>query len=344
MKTKTIAMIVAVVVVIAAIAVVGLTLLPKAAPSATLKMAVIYEGSVEADAWNIPFYESCAKAQQELGTSAEISFTEGVSVADAERVLREYIDRGYTLIWAHSWGYGDTLVKLAGEFPNVYFMHATGTMVAANLNCYNIPHWEGTYLGGMLAGGMTTTNKVGAVGGFDIPDDRQAINSFILGAQEINPDVTASVTFSESWSDIALNKEAAIALADAGVDVILALDGVTGPVLGAQEKGIYAIGLYADMYETAPDTVITSVYIDWTPFIVKTIGQVKDGTWVGNLSWETDRRVDPGLAEGVVTMTPYRNFESILPQDLKDKVSEKLQAIMDGTFQVPRIVDQTLWE
>ena len=53
---------------------------------------------------------------------------------------------------------------------------------------------EPSYLTGMIAGGMTKTNKIGVVGGYPIPEVNRLIHAFMDGA-EVNPDVQFMVSF-----------------------------------------------------------------------------------------------------------------------------------------------------
>jgi basic membrane lipoprotein Med (substrate-binding protein (PBP1-ABC) superfamily) len=106
----------------------------------------------------------------------------------------------------------------------------------------------------MLAGGLTKSNIIGAVGAMPIPEVNRLINAYIAGARSVNDQVEVKVSFIDSFFDPATAKEAALAQIDAGADVLYAeRDGV---IEAAQEKGVLAIGNMSDQGSLAPDNVV----------------------------------------------------------------------------------------
>ena len=122
---------------------------------------------------------------------------------------------------------------------------------------------EPAYLSGMVAGGMTKTNKIGMVGGFPIPEVNRLMNAFMAGAKEVNPKVEFSVSFINSWFDPPKAKEAAFAMIDKGADVMYAERfGVSD---AAKEKGKLAIGNVINTQDKYPDTVVASALWNMEP-------------------------------------------------------------------------------
>lgn len=130
------------------------------------------------------------------------TFVENVpETADAERVIRQMVADGNKLIFGTSFGYMNYMQKLAKEYPDVKFEHATGYKTASNMTNYNIRFYEGRYLAGMLAGGATKSNIIGYVAPFPIPEVLQGINAFTLGAKSVNPNIQVKVIWTNAWYD-----------------------------------------------------------------------------------------------------------------------------------------------
>ena len=124
---------------------------------------------------------------------------------------------------------------------------------------------EPAYLTGMIAGGMTKTNKIGMVGGYPIPEVNRLMHAFMAGAKEVNPKVEFYVTFIGSWFDPPKAKEAAFAMIEKGADVMYAERfGVSD---AAKERGKLAIGNVIDTQAQYPDTVVVSALWNMEPTI-----------------------------------------------------------------------------
>src|SRR5690606_36011305 len=137
---------------------------------------------------------------------------------DCERVLRELDQQGHKLIFATSFGFGDYVIRVAREFPDVIFEHATGYQRAENVGTYNARFHEGRAVIGTIAGHMTETNMIGYIGSFPIPEVNMGINAFTLAAQKVNPDIEVRVVWLSTWNDPAREADAARALIDQGCD------------------------------------------------------------------------------------------------------------------------------
>jgi basic membrane lipoprotein Med (substrate-binding protein (PBP1-ABC) superfamily) len=112
--------------------------------------------------------------------------------------------------------------KVAKDFPKTAFlMGSSGKPQAPNFSVFDNYIQEPAYLSGMIAGGMTKTNKIGMVGGFPIPEVNRLMHAFMAGAKE-NPKVEFTVSFINSWFDPPKAKEATFAMIDKGADVLYA--------------------------------------------------------------------------------------------------------------------------
>uniref|UniRef100_UPI0018EC754C BMP family ABC transporter substrate-binding protein n=1 Tax=Xylophilus sp. ASV27 TaxID=2795129 RepID=UPI0018EC754C len=133
---------------------------PAAAPAPAkpepLKVAFAYVGPVGDGGWSFAHDKARKAVQEEFGDKIVTSYVESVPEgADAERVLRDMATQGNKLIFGTTFGYMEPLLKLAPDFPDVKFEHATGYKTAANLRTYDSRTYEGAYMAGVIAGSMT---------------------------------------------------------------------------------------------------------------------------------------------------------------------------------------------
>ena len=131
------------------------------------KAALIVTGSVNDAGWNAAAYNGMKAIESEMG--AEINFSENVSLPDAEPALRDFSNKGYNLIFAHSMEYGESVTKIAGDYPDTKYAVYTGTVEADNVASISLNEHETGYLAGMLAASMSKTGKIGVIIGSDLP-------------------------------------------------------------------------------------------------------------------------------------------------------------------------------
>ena len=156
-------------------------------------------------------------------------------------------------------------------------MGSSGKPQAPNFAVFDNYIQEPAYLTGMIAGGMTKTNKIGMVGGYPIPEVNRLMHAFMAGAKEMNPKVEFMVTFIGSWFDPPKAKEAAFAMIEKGADVMYAERfGVSD---AAKERGKLAIGNVIDTQAQYPDTVVVSALWNMEPTIDTALKKVKGGTF-----------------------------------------------------------------
>ena len=252
---------------------------------------------------------------------------------DSERVMRNMARKGYGLIFATSFGYMDSMLKVAKEFPKTVFMHCSGFKTAPNMGNYFGRMYQARYLSGMVAGAMTKSNVLGYVAAFPIPEVIRGINAFALGARAVNPKAQVRVVWTKTWYDPATEKEAAKSLLDVGADVIAQHQDSPGPQEAAQEKGVYSIGYNSDMSAFAPKAHLTAPIWNWAPFYKQVVEQVRQGTWKAGSTWW-------GMKEGIVDLAP---FGPMVPEKVRQMVLAKkaeLKAGQDDIFAGP-IRDQS---
>ena len=191
--------------------------------------------------------------------------------------MREYAEEGNTLIVGEAFAVEAAARKVAKDYPEGQLpaSGSSGKPQEPNFAVFDNYIQEPAYLTGMIAGGMTKTNKIGMVGGFPIPEVNRLMNAFMAGAKETNPKAEFMVTFINSWFDPPKAKEAAFAMIDKGADVMYAERfGVSD---AAKEKGKLAIGNVIDTQDKYPDTVVASALWHMEPTIDVALKAVKEG-------------------------------------------------------------------
>ena len=242
--------------------------------------------------------------------------------ADAERVFRDLAGQGNKLIFGTTFGYMEPMLKVAPDFKDIKFEHATGYKTAANMSTYDSRTYEGAYMAGVIAGKMTKTNTLGVVGSVPIPEVIRNINSFTLGAQSMNPKIKTKVVWVNEWFNPPKETEAATALINGGADILMQNTDSPAVLKTAQEKGKRAFGWDSDMTAYGPKAHLGSAVINWAPYYIKTTRDVLDGKWASGSSWW-------GVKEGAIDMV---SIADDVPADVKAKIDEVKAGLKAGTF------------
>ncbi len=252
-------------------------------------------------------------------TSAVENVAEG---ADSERVFTDLARKGYRLIIGTSFGYMDPMVKVAGEFPNIAFVHISGFKRAKNLMTAFGRIEQPRYLTGLVAGSMTKSHIIGYVAAHPIPEVVRGINAFTLGVRAKDPKATVHVVWSNTWYDPAQEEQAAESLLSIGADILSQHQDSPAAVQAAAAKGKFAIGYNSDMSKFGPNAFLTAPVWNWGPIYVYIAKQVEEGTFKGGDLWW-------GMDKGVVDIAA---FGPTVPASVRSLVLAKRQAIIAGTF------------
>ncbi len=285
-----------------------------------LKAGFIYVGPVGDHGWSYQHDQGRKAVEKALGDKVKTTWLEKVAEGpDAERALERMVRAGNKIIFATSFGYMETVLKVAKRHPEVKFEHATGYKRAKNVSTYSSRFYEGRYIIGRIAAKMSKKGMAGYIASFPIPEVVRGINAFLLGARSVNPDFRIKVVWVNSWYDPGKEADAAKVLISQGADIITQHTDSAAPMQVAAEKGVYAFGQASDMIRFGPKTQLTAIIDNWGPYYVKRVKAVLDGTWKSTDTWG-------GLASGMVVMAPYTN----MPDDVKKMAQETEEAIRSG--------------
>ena len=302
---------------------------PMAAASAPvkaepLKVAFAYIGPVGDGGWTFAHDNARKALEKEFGDKIVTTFVEKVpESADAERVLRDMAGQGNKLIFGTTFGYMEPMLKVAADLKDVKFEHATGYKQAENLRTYDSRTYEGAYMAGIIAGGMTKTDTIGVVGSIPIPEVIRNINSFTLGAQSVNPKIKTKVVWVNEWFNPPKETEAAQSLLNGGADVLMQNTDSSAVLQTAEKAGKLAFGWDSDMSGYAPKAHLASSIINWAPYYIKATREALDGSWKGGTgSWW-------GVKEGAIDIV---SISDKVPAELKAKVEAVKAGLKDGSY------------
>ena len=296
---------------------------PKPEP---LKIAFAYVGPVGDGGWTFAHDNARKAVEKEFGDKVKTSFVENVpESADAERVIRDMATQGNKLLFGTTFGYMDPMLKVAPDFKDVKFEHATGYKQADNMRTYDSRTYEGAYMAGIIAGKMTKSNTLGIVASIPIPEVIRNINAFTMGAQMSNPKIKTKVVWVNGWFDPPKETEAATALINGGADVLFQNTDSPAVLKTAEGKGKRAFGWDSDMTAYGPKAHLASAIINWGPYYIKATKEALDGSWKGGGG------VWYGVKEGAIDIV---SIAEDVPAETKAKVEEVKKGLADGSYNI----------
>ena len=287
-----------------------------------LKVGFIYVGPIGDHGWTYQHDQGRLAVEEAFGDKVETVYVENVAEGpDAERAITRLARDEAGIIFTTSFGYMDPTIKVAKNFPDVKFEHGTGYKRAENVTTYSARFYEGRYVIGQIAARVSKSGVAGYIASFPIPEVVRGINSFMLGAQSINPDFKVKVVWVSTWFDPGKEADAAKVLIGQGADIITQHTDSTAPLQIAEEQGVVGFGQASDMIKFAPKAQLTAIIDDWAPYYVRRVQAVMDGTWKSEDTWD-------GMGPGMVAMAPYTN----LPDDVVAMAQETEAKITSGEF------------
>lgn len=285
-----------------------------------LKACWVYTGPIGDFGYSYQHDQGRLEVEKALGDKVETAYLENVSEGpDADRAFERLAREGCKLIFGTSFGFMDAEVKVAKKFPKVMFEHATGYKSGDNLGLYNARFYEGRYVLGQIAAKESKSGVAGYIVSFPIPEVVMGINSFMLGAQSINPNFKAKIVWVNSWFDPGKEADAAKALFDQGADIIVQHTDLTAALQVAEERKLHGFGQSSDMIKFAPNAQLTSLTDEWGPYYISRVQAALDGTWKPDNVWL-------GIKDGAVKLAPFTN----MPDDVKAMAEATSKKIAGG--------------
>lgn len=300
---------------------------PAAAPSQEYKLAAIFPGVITDADYNTLGYIGVTAVQTDLGI--EVAYSESVAVPDVERVMREYIDDGFNIIFTHGGQFVSQTTALAQEFPEVYFIGEGDAPVEdAPENFWIIDRnfHVGFYAIGALAAKQTQTGKIGYISGLSLPFSYAEVHAVEQAIDDLGLDVEMTPVWAGDFNDPTKARELTDAMIAEGVDVImgslnLGMFGLFEGVKGASGQ-VWATAKYVDKANFAPDNYVTAVLYDWAGPLKDIVGKIMAG--------EAGGYYPLGFDTGVAIQMPLQN----VPDELNAEIEQIVADIESGKIEV----------
>lgn len=287
-----------------------------------IKVGFVYVGPVGDHGWTYRHDQGRQAIEQALGDKIETTFVESVNEgADAERVIRKLASTGHDLIFTTSFGFMNATLKVAKQFPNVKFEHATGYKRSDNVSTYSGRFYEGRTVIGTMAGMMTKSNILGYIASFPIPEVVRGINAFTLAARKVNPDVEVRVVWVNTWYDPGKEGDAAKALIDQGADIVTQHTDSPAALQVAESRGAFGFGQASNMQQFAPKSQLNAIVDNWDAYYLSRVQAVLDGSWESQDIWV-------GIKGGMVSFV--ENNEAVTA-DVAAAAEVIKEGIVDGS-------------
>lgn len=289
------------------------------------RMALLTPGPISDKAWNGGAYDGLLAVRDSLG--AAISHIQTRTPADFEENFRQYGAQGYRLVVGHGFEFQDAAARVAPDYPETIYICTSGNATAANLSGMNFAFEEASFQAGMIAGSLTSTNVIGAVGGTELPPVRASFIAFERGAKMVNPNVTVLVSYLGTWDDVSAGKEQTLAQIGRGADIVFqnADAAGLGVFAAAKEKNALAFGANSDQNDIAPDNILGSVVIDWPRVMIAVAREVQDSAYTGTV-------YQFGMRRGMVNLVLNPRLRSRISDELSSMVDSVGDAIRQGRF------------
>lgn len=220
------------------------------------KVGLLVPDTISDQVWGTKGYKGLLKIQSLYGV--DVFYKEGMNNQEVVReAVKEFSGKGVNLIFGHGSEYEVFFEELNEEYEDIHFVFFNGEADGDNMTSLNFDSNAMGFFGGMIAGEMTKTNKVGIVAAYEWQPE---IDGFYEGANYQNPDVEVDIQYVQSWDDVKTALNYTDEMIAEGIDVVYpAGDGYNVPVIERiKENGLYAIGFVSDQSDLGETTVLTS--------------------------------------------------------------------------------------
>lgn len=320
-----------------AVAFVGCTSEPKSETSKaegvkpagkTLKVALLTPGPVSDAGWSALAYEGLQAIKAETG--AEVNNEVAGDATKIKEAMRLYGQQKYDLVFGHGFEYNEPGVEISKDFPGTFYISSSGGKTSANAGAFRFYLEQSFYLAGMTAASLSKSGKIATIGGMDVPSIKSTFKAFAAGAKEVNPKIQVLEIYTGSFDDQAKMKQATESAISQGADAVIHQANATAKAVfqACQEKGVTCFGANMDQ-NTEGNTVLASAVIVAKPAFVALAKRVQSGSYKGEVTLM-------GMKEGAIDYIWNPKLKDKVPADLQKKIADKLAAIKDGSFTVPK--------
>lgn len=295
---------------------------------------IIYEAEGDGD---MAFIDMMKKGAMRARSEVGIEYQEARMEDGAERTgfISSVAESGATHVVAVGFQNVVPVLALAEKYPEVKFTVIDGIVppLFPNVQSIVFRDQEGAFLVGMIAGFLSPTNKIGFIGGMDVPLINNFALGFYQGARYANPDIemlrdTVGDT-PAAWSNPERAKTLAKKEFNNGAGVIFAAAGGSsvGVLEAAEEMGRFAIGVDTNQNGLFPGTVLTSMVKRVDKAVYDTLTNGFSGRWEPGIKYL-------GIRENALDYAVDVNNKSLVTKDVIDKVEDAKDRIIRGLIEV----------
>lgn len=314
-----------------------------------LKVGLVTDtGGVNDKSFNQSAWAGVQKAAAEFGFEA--NYIESKQQTDYEKNIDQFATEGYDVIVTVGFLMGDATAAKAKQYPNIKFAiidnayfpsEGSAACGAGVTDCYKdggltnvtslmFQEDEVGFLAGVLAAGMSQTGTICSVSGMEIPPVVRFVTGYQNGAKWYKSETQALNVYIPSFIDPAKGKETGLSMIGQGCDVVFGVGGNTGNggLLAAKENNLMAIGVDVDQYNTYPEVasaLLSSAAKNVDVAVYEYLKAVKGGTSAAGM-------VTANLKNGGVGLAPFHDWDSKIPQEVKDKITEAANGLKDGSI------------
>ena len=301
------------------------------------KVAALFPGSIQDADYNTIGYVALSEAANNSGIKS--AYSEKVAVPDAERVLNEYINADFNIIFVHGAQFNGAVAKVAPNHPDVTFIievDAPADNPAPNVWYLERNYYVGFYVLGALASMKTETGKIGFVGGLELPFVRGEINAINQALSDLGSNAKLEYIFVGDFNDPLKSRQAAESLISQGADILISAVnlgnfGLFNAVKEA-DRPVFMTTTYTAKEDQAPKNYLTSDIFNYTfpikGIVQKIIEGEKGGFWSMKYGVDTERS----------TEFPIKNVS----QEINDKVKQISTDIISGKIVVNKELSKIL--
>jgi basic membrane protein A len=286
--------------------------------SHAFRVALLTPGPVSDAGWNAAAFDGLQLIRRQLG--AETALVQTRSPADFDDGFRDFASRGYNLIFAHGYEYTDSAMRIARDFPDVFFVVSSGSKSSRNVASLSFKFEQAAYVEGVLAGGVTKTGVVGAVGGIELPSIRQTFEGFKRGFLSVRPNGRILISYTGSFDDVGTAKEAALAQISQGADLIIhdADAAGLGVFQAAAQTHVLAFGAIRNQNDVMPGVVLASAISMTAEAFLKIAKEVQNHQFHAGM-------LEYGMEDGMVGVVLNPRLKRRIPAPTMQKFDEAEQ-------------------
>lgn len=300
---------------------------------AEVKVGLVFDrGGKDDKSFNASAYEGAMQAKDKLKVYTK--YVEATDDNSFEPLLRSFAQKDFDVIIGIGFAQAEAVKKVAAAYPQKHFAIVDSEINLPNVRSLMFEEHEGSYLVGALAAAMSKGNKVGFIGGMDIPLIRRFEMGYKAGALKVKPKAELVSNYlgstPQAWNDPPRAKEVAKAQYGKGAEIIFGAAGASGAGLfdAAEELKKFAIGVDSNQNWIKPGRIVTSMLKRVDVAVFNTIQDVAQGKFSAGT-----RRF--GLSNQGVDFSLDQYNKALIPADVLKQVNDLKAQIIQGKIKVP---------